>query len=293
VPILAVNAATAQRFWRLPEALRAALAARLPSGWSLEVCEDAAALGATVRRSRAVLGWPFPAALARRAADLRWVHFFTSGIPEGWTGLAVEVTSSTGVLARSVAEHGLFLALAGVRGARADSFATWDAERMTIARDPAAMQALVVGQGAVGRELCRLLAPLFASVRALARAGAAAAGEAFAAADLVVLALPLSDESRALVASAFAALRPDVILVNLARGELVDEAALLAFLDAHPQARYLADVAHPEPYPDHLPLRRSPQVLLTPHVAARRADAWERTGAHALALLDARLGSLG
>src|SRR6185436_8323760 len=171
--------------------------------------------------------------LARRAEQLRWVHFFTAGIPESWRDLhGIELTTSLGLTAGSVAEHGLFLALAGVRGVSAEGFRTWQPDRLAVARVPAEMQALVVGYGAVGRELCRRFAPLFGSVRALSRTGRSGepvevwpferAGEAFAAADLVALAVPLSEESRALLspASFLAALRPGVLIVNLARGEL-------------------------------------------------------------------------
>ena len=304
MPILGVNAVSAQRFWQLPDGLRAALAERIPEGWSLEVCADAGSLGSLVRRSEVVLGWPFPSALARRAERLRWVHFFTAGVPESWRDIqGIELTTSVGLTAGSVAEHGLFLALAGLRGAVAGGFRSWDPDTMAVARVPGEMQALVVGYGAVGRELCRRLAPLFASVRALSRTGRMGeavevwpferAGQAFFEADLVALAVPLSAESRALLSPArfFAALRPGALIVNVARGELVDEEALLRFLEANPESRYLADVAHPEPYADHLPLWRSQQVLLTPHVAGRRADAWDRIGARALELVSERLRS--
>lgn len=300
MPILGVNAAGGRGFWRLPEELLRALEVRLPPGWEVAVCDDAAELAAVVRRSRAVIGWPFPAALARRAPDLRWVHFFTSGIPESWRGGALEVTSSAGATADSVAEHGLFLVLAGLRGARAGSFTGWDPEALAVARAPADLTALVFGHGEVGARLARLLEPLFGAVVSLSRRARgevrelAAAAELLPAAGVVVLALPLSPESRAFFVPErfFARLAPDVLIVNLARGELLDEAALLAFLEAHPESRYLADVAHPEPYPDDGALRRSPQVLLTPHVAGRRADSWRRIGERALALLGERLPGL-
>jgi phosphoglycerate dehydrogenase-like enzyme len=306
VPLLGLHLATRQPFWRLPDALGREIEARLPAGWELARADDAAALPGLVRHATAILGWPFPAALARRAERLRWVHFFTAGVPEGWAGLGVEVTSAGGVNADSVAEHGLFLALAGLRGLRADSLSRgWSPEAYGVARAPGGRAATVLGHGEVGRRLARLLVPLFAEVRAVSREpragapgvtplGVARLREALAGAALVALALPLSTETRALLAPGrfFEALAPDVCLINVARGELLDEAALLAFLAANPRSRYLADVAHPEPYPDGLPLRAEPRVVLTPHLAGRREDAWDRIGAQTLALLDARLGAL-
>jgi phosphoglycerate dehydrogenase-like enzyme len=306
VPILGLHAATGQPFWRVPDELILALERRLPQGWELARADDAAALPGLVRRASAILGWPFPAALARRAERLRWVHFFTAAVPEGWRASPVEVTSAAGVNADSVAEHGLFLALAALRGLRADSLARgWDPAAFELARAPGAMVATVLGHGHVGRRLARLLVPLFGAVRAVARTAGEAdpgvelfpagrLGEALAGAALVVLALPLTAETRALLAPdrLFPVLHPEACLINLARGELLDEAALLAFLAAHPRSRYLADVAHPEPYPDGLPLRGSPRVVLTPHVAGRREDAWARIGAQALALVGERLERL-
>jgi phosphoglycerate dehydrogenase-like enzyme len=301
VATLVVNAAGGRGFWRLPGALRDELERRLPAGWQLAVCDDAAALGPAVRGARAVVGWPFPAALARRAPELRWVHFFTSGVPESWRDAgAIAVTSSAGLNADSVAEHGLFLILAGLRGATVEGLRRWDPEAFAVARAPRDLTAVIFGHGAIGRHLARLLGPVFGTVVSIsrtARDGAlpfARAAEVVPAADVIVLALPLSEESRALFLpeSFFARLRPDVTLVNLARGRLVDEVELLRFLAAHPGSRYLADVAHPEPYPDDGPLRRSPQVLLTPHVAARRADAWRHIGARTLELLGEKLAEL-
>lgn len=306
MPTLGLHVATAQEFWRIPNELVAELERSLPAGWELERADEPAALPGLVRRSTAIMGWPFPASVARRAKNLRWVHFFTAGAPEAWSATDIDVTCASGINADSVAEHGLFLALCGLRGLRTDSLrAGWEPAAFDIARAPARLDATVLGYGAVGRRLARLLVPIFGSVRAVARStrevdagvelvSADRLDEALEGADLLALALPLSTETRALLSPErlFPKLRPDVLLLNLARGELVDEAALLAFLDANPRARYLSDVAHPEPYGDELPLWRSPQVLLTPHIAGRREDLWERLGAQAIRLAAERLKGL-
>jgi len=305
VETLGINAVTAQAFWRLPRSLPPALAAALPAGWEVVICETAAELPALVQRSAAVMGWPFAAPMARRAERLRWVHFFTSGIPESWLKIAaqggpVAVTSAEGLNAHSVAEHGLFLALAALRGLKRESFAPgrWDPDAaFEVARAPGELTAGVVGHGAVGQRLSLLLRPLFGEVRVLTRTARpgvqtfADADSFFAACDFLFLAVPLVAETRALFHSPrfIAALRPRACIVNLARGELVDEPAMLRFLEENPGARYLADVAHPEPYPEGMPLWRSPRVLLTPHVAGRREDMWRRLEAQAVELARARL----
>ena len=303
MPTLGLHVATAQEFWRFPDALATELERSLPAGWDLARADEPAGLPALVRRSTAILGWPFPAALARRAKQLRWVHFFTAGVPVSWRDASVEVTCASGVNADSVAEHGLFLALCGLRGLRSDSLrGGWDPDAFEVARSPQKLGAAVLGYGEVGRRIARLLVPIFGTVRAVARTPRPAdagvelypsdrIGEALAGAGLVVLALPLTSETRALLAPErlHSLLRPDVCLVNLSRGELLDESALVEFLDAHPRSRYLSDVAHPAPYGDDLPLWGSSRVVLTPHIAGRRDDAWERIGAQALALVAERL----
>jgi phosphoglycerate dehydrogenase-like enzyme len=300
MPTLAINAVSSQSFWQLPRGFAERVGGALGADWRVEVCSDTAALPAHVRRSRAVMGWPFPAALARGATELRWVHFFTAGVPESWRAESlrpIQVTSASGVSAESVAEHGLFLALAALRGLGRSSLLRWDPEGFAVARSPRSSTAGIVGYGPVGQRLAELLAPLFGSLQVLTRTPRPEAplpvftwddaDAFFARAHFLFLAVPLTDSTRELLGSPrfFAALRPDVCLVNLARGELLGERALLQFLEAHPDSRYLSDVAHPEPYGEGLALWSCPRVLLTPHVAARRDDAWERITAQVLELV--------
>jgi phosphoglycerate dehydrogenase-like enzyme len=311
VPNLTVNAVANEPFWQLPGRTEAALRAALPPSFHLEVCRDAAALPGLVRDSTAVLGWPFAPALARRAPALRWVHAWTAGLPESWYALAGErlrLTTSAGLNAHSVAEHALLFVLAALRGVRASSFATraFEPGHYEVARAPGRMRASVIGHGHVGQRLVALLRPLFGELRVVSRTprpsrdgspdvlGFEALLDVVRESDVIVLCLPLTADTRAalLAPTFYAALRPDVSLVNVARGELIDEAALLAHLAANPAARYFSDVAQPEPYPAAGALWASPQVVLTPHVAGRRDDQWEKLEAHTVELLGALLPEL-
>jgi D-3-phosphoglycerate dehydrogenase len=101
--------------------------------------------------------------------------------------------------------------------------------------------------------------------------------EAYAAADLLTLHLPLTDETRGLLdAKAFSHLRDGVRIVNAARGELVDEAALVDAIRAGKVAGAALDVFGSEPYSG--PLLELEEVVVTPHLAASTSEAQDRAG---------------
>jgi phosphoglycerate dehydrogenase-like enzyme len=304
VPTLLLFDASADPFWRIPDgfvhAVEETLAA-LPGDWQVTHCQRGAELSAALKDADAFVGWAFPPALARRAQRLRVVHFLMAGVPAGWAELCeqrpeLRVTRSSGINADGVAEHGLFLLLALLRGLNVGALSRWEPSAFGEARAPAHMRCVVVGAGPIGAHVARLARPLFREVRVVSRsareslevdapdgtrvslgsvAGFADSAALLGSAYAVVLVLPATPETQALYSELFAVLRPDVCLVNLGRGESLDEAALLAFLDANPGARFAADVAPVEPYPAEGALYAHPRVLLTPHVAGRRAGVWE------------------
>jgi phosphoglycerate dehydrogenase-like enzyme len=96
-----------------------------------------------------------------------------------------------------------------------------------------------------------------------------------AAADVVTLHLPLTKETRGMIgAAAFAAMKPGAMLINTARGGLVDEAALEGALASGRLGGAGLDVFITEPTPARHPLFRFPNVVLTPHIAAGSRDAF-------------------
>jgi phosphoglycerate dehydrogenase-like enzyme len=94
-------------------------------------------------------------------------------------------------------------------------------------------------------------------------------------ADIVVLALPRTHETRALLGDAeFEVMRPSAVLVNVARGRLIDDAALVRALEAGRIAGAGLDAFQEEPLPVAHPFWGLPNVLITPHTAAFAADYW-------------------
>lgn len=132
---------------------------------------------------------------------------------------------------------------------------------------------LILGYGAIGRALERLLTPFDVELLRVARhrREGVHGGEDLAAllpdADVVVVLLPLTAETRGMVGAEFlAAMRPGALLVNAGRGALVDTGALLEAA-RRGQVRAALDVVDPEPLPSEHPLWSAPGVLITPHVA--------------------------
>jgi phosphoglycerate dehydrogenase-like enzyme len=307
--IVAVNATTAESFWALPDQVANELRAGLPAGWDLTIARTSKDFADALREAEIAIGWPFPAAMLKSAARLRSVVFFTRGVPESWLQSptsgrgAVRVTTMGDESARSVAEHALLLAMSAVRGLKKSSFLAWHRDEYLRPRAAEHMRACVLGGGGVGREIARLVVPVFAGVSVVSRRSprdlpapavfvpASDAARPLGQSDVVFVALPLTPDSRAFVRGVvFPALRARAVVVNVARGPLVDEADLVAFLDRDPESRYATDVAHPEPYPSDGLLYRRDQVLVTAHVAARREDAWVKIGARVVAALDREIG---
>lgn len=135
---------------------------------------------------------------------------------------------------------------------------------------------LLVGYGAIGKEIERILTPFHVELQRIARRGRSeplvhAISELdnlLPWADVVVLILPLTDESRGLIGrKQIALMRQGALLVNAARGPIVQTDALVNALHAG-RIRAALDVTDPEPLPKDHPLWSSPNLLITPHVGA-------------------------
>jgi phosphoglycerate dehydrogenase-like enzyme len=140
----------------------------------------------------------------------------------------------------------------------------------------AGKRVLLVGYGEIGKEIEHMLAPFRVALTRVARSArlepkvhaAAEIDALIPAADIIILIVPSTDETRGLIGSAqFALMRQGALLVNAARGPVVNTDALVESLSAG-KIRAAIDVTDPEPLPDGHPLWNCPNLLITPHVAA-------------------------
>jgi phosphoglycerate dehydrogenase-like enzyme len=157
--------------------------------------------------------------------------------------------------------------------------------------------ALIVGQGAIGSRIAARLQPFGVAVTGVTRSGRSGTLSADAwrrrlgEFDWVVLAAPATEETHALMGAAeFAAMRPSAWLVNIARGDLVDQAALIDALREGRIGGAFLDTVSPEPLPADHPLWSAPNCLITMHLAGRsQSRLVERGAALFLENLDAFL----
>jgi D-2-hydroxyacid dehydrogenase (NADP+) len=236
----------------------------------------------------------------RRSPGLAWVHTHSAGLdrpiyPE-LMARGVAVTASLGANADVVAQTALGAVLALAR--RFPQLMAAQAQRRwaplvagPLPPDLAGQQVVLVGWGAIARRLQPWLAMLGLKVSVVRRCAEPAGPgidtlryadlpRVLPAAQWLVLACPLSDETRRLVdAAALAALPTGAMLVNVARGEVVDQAALIdALRRGHLGGAYL-DVFETEPLAPESPLWTLPNVVVTPHSAGQSAGHATRTAA--------------
>ena len=234
-----------------------------------------------------------------RAPRLSWVHSATSGVERALTPAALErgivVTNARGVFSRPIAEYVLMMILAVSR--RLPQLLELQRERTWQPLEGAELRDVtvgIVGLGSIGRAVgalatafgCRVVA-----VRRRGEAGTTASGpddegrqlgelmlarvggpetlpELLAESDFIVLAAPLTPETEGMInAETLAMVKPGAWLINVARGRLVDERALLRALVDGDLGGAVLDTFRDEPLVATSPFYDMPNVIVTPHTA--------------------------
>jgi D-2-hydroxyacid dehydrogenase (NADP+) len=235
-----------------------------------------------------------------RGRKLRWIHFTTvgidialkAGLPNG-----VLITNSGGVSQRVLAAHAIALMLGVMRGFRKfeplrakHEYARQAMGRQMIAPDGARM--VILGMGRIGQDIARKAKAFDMEVICVTRAPAPAVpeidrvvprervDEVLPTADVVIVAMPLDDGTRGFLSAArIALMKETAILVNISRGKVVDEPALIRALAEGRINGAGLDAFAEEPLPVSSPLWDLPNVLMTPHVGGNGGrELWRRMG---------------
>ena len=233
------------------------------------------------------------------ATRLRWVQSPAVGVgslmfPEVLASDVI-ITSARGIRARAIAEHVLGVTIALARhlpvAIRAQAARYWAQEEL---EGPAAVRMLqgmrmgIIGLGAIGGEVARIAAPFGFVVSAIRRRVDQPRPEGIeevwppdrlldllAASDVVVVAAPHTPETKRLIGrSEIAAMKHGAFLINVARGKLIDDAALVEALEDGRVGGAALDVFTIEPLDRESPYWDMPNVIVTPHTSGAMQDYW-------------------
>lgn len=271
----------------LPALARPLVEPHLPAGvevqWFISV-EEATAMAAD-----AEIGWldnnnPREwARLVAAAPRLKWLSTIYAGLDAldlaPLRARGTRVTNGSGVNAHTVAEYAVLGALVAakrydqvVRAADRHEWPTDAPGKLELYES----KALVIGYGTIGRLIGERLAGFGVAVTGVTRSGAPGTigPDAWRAElgdyDWIFLAAPATDESRAMIgAEELAAMKPSAWIVNVGRGELIDQDALIEACTRRRIAGAFLDTVSPEPLPPDHPLWTTPNILLSMHLSGR------------------------
>ncbi|WP_226040135.1 D-2-hydroxyacid dehydrogenase [Natrinema sp. DC36] len=260
----------------------------------LEHVEDEDELLGAVDDADVLVTHRLPDDVLEAAADLEWVQALSAGTDffdhDALADHGVALTSVSGIHAKPIGQQvlGYLLhfercfdrAVAQQHRREWDRYTGGELGDRTVG---------IVGVGAIGSKVADYCRPFDARVIGTKRDptdapdsvdeiyGTDGLESVLARSDYLVLACPLTDETRGLIdADALAALSDDAVLVNIARGGVVDQSALVDALEADELGGAALDVFEEEPLPEESPLWDRDDVLVTPHMAGSTPHYWER-----------------
>ena len=300
-----VDLAARSKNWALtPDGERRILDAT-PAGWRVHVVRELTSSDGdgpprpsdesmtAIRDAEAYFGFGIPRLLFLENRRLRWVHSAAAGVGsalyEEMIASDVLLSNSAGIHAIPIAEYVTAGVLHFFRGldvaVQQQHQRRWDKQFFVAENSPVRevtdARVLIIGTGGIGTECARRLSALGARCAGVRRhpdrgapdgfervVGVDALDAELRVADVVVVAAPLTRESTGLLsAERLKSMAPGAILVNVARGAVVDEAALARQLAAGHLRGAVLDVFHHEPLAADSPLWQLRNALLTPHIS--------------------------
>lgn len=257
------------------------------------------------------VGYSLRAEQLRHAKKLKWIHSTAAGVaqlmyPE-LRDSGILVTNPSGVFSPPMAEHtmGLLIALArnfpdSVRHQDRSHWGQQDIwDKPQSLTELSGQILLIVGFGSIGRELARRAHTFDMRIWGVTRSGksdsphaervvpASQLDDVLPEADYLVIAAPETSETRHLIgAPQIARMKRGARLLNIGRGSLLDDTALIHALQSGVLSAAALDVASVEPLPPDSPLWRAPNLFITPHTSAVSDRLWHRETALLVDLLE-------
>jgi D-2-hydroxyacid dehydrogenase (NADP+) len=237
----------------------------------------------------------------QHARKLKWIHSTAAGVsqlmyPE-LRSSGVILTNPSGIFSPPMAEHTMGLMIALARhfpdSVRYQDRARWSQTEVSSQPGPLTelhgQLLLIVGYGSIGRELARRARAFDMRVWGVTRSGkgdathtekilpVAQLEDALPHADFIVLSAPDTHETQQLIGPAqIAKMKPGARLINVGRGSLLDEAALIRALETGALGGAALDVTATEPLPAESPLWKAPNLFITPHTSGVSDRLWQR-----------------
>lgn len=297
-------------YWRPQPVMPNTLRARWPEMRVVHL-PDYDPLPAELPDTDIFVGYSLRADQLTHAKKLKWIHSTAAGVAQlmypALRDSGVLVTNPSGVFSIPMAEHTMGLLVALARNfpdsVRHQDHSNWGQQQMwdkpQKLTELNGQLLLIVGFGSIGRELAKRARAFDMQVWGVTRSGngdsalaekivpAARLNEALPHADYVVIAAPETSETRRLIGNGqIALMKPGARLINIGRGSLLDESALIRALESGRLAGAALDVTSVEPLPPESPLWKAPNLFITPHTSAVSTRLWERETALLVDLLE-------
>lgn len=285
--------------WRPPASLANAIRSRWPAMRVVHL-PDYDHLPQELSDTDIFVGYSLRPKQLADANKLKWIHSTAAGVaqlmyPE-LRDSGITVTNASGIFSIPMAEHTMGLLIALARNfpdsVRHQDRAVWSQQQLWDIHPLSELNGkllLIVGYGSIGHQLARRAKAFGMHVWGVSRTGKGDATlaekivpisqlrEVLPHADYVVVSAPETPETHHLIgAEELALLKPTAYLLNVARGSLLDQSALIAALEKRKIAGAALDVSDPEPLPADNLLWRTPHLFLTPHTSAISDRLWPR-----------------